>query len=219
LTLLFDDTSLQYISQIISSPLISAFKFKQVLAFTPNMIRGGVLPIQQPIYYLRSNTKNNSTATNSSIVPSFLIESGKTMDEIQNYMWSGQDQFGIDHDRGQNYPNKQVHYRWKYFGKVDISSPFKNTLYILDDGDIQDQSCQPFLDLSQCNQEFYCDAHSKVNRKFSQTNLNITSRGIISLGCSEGDDTFTQCGTCKYHGTQSNFDLIQNPVIQKMDAK
>eukprot|EP00298_Acanthocystis_sp_HF-20_P028318 c7011_g1_i1.p1 GENE.c7011_g1_i1~~c7011_g1_i1.p1 ORF type:complete len:351 (-),score=118.95 c7011_g1_i1:52-1104(-) len=214
-TLLFDDSHQALVSQKISSTLVKHFKFTEVLAFTPLMIKKGLPAIKQKIY---SVSDNNNTSS-----------SGKTLDQINNNMWFGQDNWGIKNDKGQRYPNAQVHNRWKYFGQVQPNSPYRQTLYIIDDGDIQDKACNALLDYSRCGQEFFCEkkigggsGEMTLSGVFAQSSIPITNRGIISFGCSETDENFTRCGACRYSGPSSNLSLaysVQSSIIQKLYAR
>jgi hypothetical protein len=203
--LLFDDTLLEEISQKVTSPLLKYFRIREVLAYTPQMIHTGTSPVRQTVYYA-DETHMESTQ-------------GHTFEELTTNMWMGQDKWGVENDKGLNYPNNQVHYRWKYFGKVQATSPYRGTLYILDDGDVQDPICRTTLDIGRCEQEFHCQVINDtqiITGPVAQTSFPHTSGGIISLGCTDSEQDFTQCGTCTYEGPLGREDIVQSSIIQKM---
>jgi len=211
-TLLFDDTTSSTVSQTIESKLLQAFPIKQVLVYTPDMIEKGGAPVTQTIYYV----DEDHLATTP----------GKTLSQLNAYPWVAQDEWGKENDHGQNFPNKQTHFRWKYFGKDQVPAGYRGTLYILDDGNVQDDSCKTMLSPStQCANDFFCRISNGVSIPagyVAQTDFPITPLGVISFGCSVSQSNFTQCGSCNYEGPAQDAglaSLIRTSIIQKMYGK
>jgi hypothetical protein len=206
-TVLFDDSRTNEVKQDLVSPVVRYVRFKEVLAFTPDLLRNGGDPVRQAVYYI-DESRIDQTA-------------GKTFDELHNYPWTGQDRSGSENDDGLAYPNRQTHNRFKYLGKMQ--SDYASTLFILDDGDVKDDACKLELDLEKCDQEFYCgtvNGTQAVTGKVAQTSLPTTPKGIISFGCGASNDDFTQCGTCTYEGPDEdklrlNALAIRRSVVQK----
>eukprot|EP00298_Acanthocystis_sp_HF-20_P005948 c15955_g1_i1.p1 GENE.c15955_g1_i1~~c15955_g1_i1.p1 ORF type:complete len:359 (+),score=148.21 c15955_g1_i1:42-1079(+) len=209
--LLFDDSASATVSQKVKSPLMQRFKIKEVLAYTPEMIEKALAPVRQPLYYV----DDAHIATTA----------GKTYSEMHAYQWVGQDAWAKQNDQGKNFPKKQKHFQYKYFGKIQVVSGYRGTLYIMDDGNVQDDSCETMLSPTRCGEDFFCtitDSVSTPSGFVAQTSFPVTPLGVISLGCSGFETNFTQCGSCNYDGPANNLEraqIIRSSIIQKMYAK
>lgn len=210
-TLIFDDSLSNHVRQELYSDVLAFFHFQEMLAFTPKMLADGSAPVRQDVYYI-DDTRPNTR--------------GRTYNDLHNYPWAGQDGWAVEHSDGTLYPNGQEHFRYKYLGKIQSSSPWAATLWILDDGDVKDEACKASLDLSGCDSMYKCTAPSAnstrtITGKVPQMAF-PPSRGVVSLGCSTSEYQFTQCGTCNYKGPDDDkqlADVIRSAIIRKLYAR
>eukprot|EP00301_Raphidiophrys_heterophryoidea_P021537 c5935_g1_i1.p1 GENE.c5935_g1_i1~~c5935_g1_i1.p1 ORF type:complete len:339 (-),score=84.80 c5935_g1_i1:51-1067(-) len=190
--LLFDETGNELISQDFN-PDLENVRFKETLAFTP-----ADLLTKHPVG--RSSFFYNVDSTH----PDHPTSVGFTPAQMMYGPWVGQDGYGKS-DAGAMYPHHANHFRFKFFGKPDISPT--HTLYVLDDGAIGPDRCRN----EQLRGSCFTDAD---DAPYAQTCY--SSRGLLSFGCYDSQTNFTQCGTCLYGGYGDKQEVIRRSVVQKL---
>merc|ERR1712070_871370 len=82
-TELFDELGASEIPQAPTNDVVKKLPFRRVMVWTNTMLTSGSAPIEQNVYYI-----NPSSATGS----------GKTLDEMHDYAWGGQDTWAQTND-------------------------------------------------------------------------------------------------------------------------
>jgi hypothetical protein len=197
--LLFDDSRIDEVRQEME-PALRLVPVRELLAYTPHDIQNNLQGRHMALYYVDPSDPQRST--------------GKTPSEIASFPWGAQDGYGRTM-RGDEYPERAKHYRFKYVGQP--AANITDTLLVLDDGNLGAPECRQGAAVESGRGTCFLD---KPNAKFAQTCYN--SRGLISFGCSNNEMNFTQCGTCRYSGDSSNMEkskIIRKSVVQKLYAR
>jgi len=193
--LLFDDSRTDVVRQEME-PSLRHVPVRELLAYTPHDLENNLNGRRTSLYYVDASDIQRSI--------------GYTPSEISNFPWGAQDGFGRTL-RGDEYPERAKHYRFKYIGQP--ATNISDTLFILDDGNLLGNVCREGSVVEALRGNCFLD---KDNANFAQ--VCFSPKGIMSFGCSNFEMNFTQCGTCRYSGdgNAEKTKLIRKSVVQKL---
>jgi hypothetical protein len=202
-TLLFDDTKEIFVKQKML-PYVGSMQFQEYLVFTDSdALNGG--HGKQGYFYNVDVTHLDHPASR-----------GFSMDELLIAPWVGTDQQGQSAGTAA-FPLNAAHYRFKYLGQPGVSR--SSTLFILDDGNIEQGHTCKDMNLMNAPDECY---YERADSYIPQVCYSNTPNGIISMGCSNDEAVFTQCGTCVYRTETEDVTVvqkIQESVVRRMYAR